>query len=83
MPVVVPPKDREEPEQLYWFEPPDGACNACKRHAEHRAFRSQEAADANRAHLGCHCEIVARPSHRGELVAHFPGNRTVYDDRET
>lgn len=83
MPVVIPPRDRQEPERLYRFEPADDACSACKSHAEHRAYRSQEAADADRAHPGCHCEIVARPSQRAEVVAHFAGNRTVYDDRET
>jgi hypothetical protein len=83
MPVVIPPKGREEPEQLYRFEPPDGACSACKNHAAHRTYRSDQSAEADRAHTGCHCEIVSRPSQRAEVMAHFPGNRTVYDDRET
>jgi len=82
-PVVVPPKRREELEQVYRFEPSEAACNACKSHAAHRTYRSEEAAAGDRAHPGCDCKIAARPSHRGELVAHFPGARSVYDDRET
>jgi hypothetical protein len=83
MTVEIPPKGRAGPEHVYRFEPPDDACNACKGHAAHRTYRSQQAADADRPHPGCHCEIVSRPSHRSELVAHFPFNRTVHDDRET
>ena len=80
---MIPRKGREEPPNLYLFEPPDDACTACKNHATHRSYRSQQAADADRAHPGCRCEIVSRTSHRSEVVAHFPFNRTVHDDRET
>ena len=83
IPIVVPPKGREEQELVYGFQPPEDACNACKSHATHRTYKSEEAADGDRAHLGCHCEIVSRPSQRGEVVAHFPGTRTVHDDRAT
>jgi hypothetical protein len=71
------------PVQVYRFEPLDEACSACKSHAVHRTYRSQQAADADRAHPGCPCPIVSRASHRSEVVAHFPFNRTVHDDRET
>jgi hypothetical protein len=81
MPLVVPPKRRDEPETAYRFEAPDDACTACRNHAEHRTYRSMEAAEADRAHPGCHCEIVTRPSQRAELVAHFSGGRDVFDDR--
>jgi hypothetical protein len=83
MPVVIRPKGREEPPSLYRLEPPDDACTACKNHAAHRMYRSEQAADADRAHPGCRCEIVSRASHLSEVVAHFRFNRTVHDDRET
>jgi hypothetical protein len=83
LPVLVPPKGREEQGQVFRFDPPTDACNACKSHATHRTYRTREAAEEDRAHLGCHCEIVSRPSQWGEVMAQFPGPRTVYDDRET
>ncbi len=33
-------------------------CNACHAHGENKLFPTAEAADANRAHLGCKCQVV-------------------------
>lgn len=33
-------------------------CNACQGHAKNKLFPSAEAADANRAHVGCRCGVV-------------------------
>jgi hypothetical protein len=81
VPVMVPPKRREEPEEVYRFDADPDACNACKSHAAHRTYRSMQAAEADRPHTGCRCDIVSRSSLKREVVAHFPGARTVYDDR--
>lgn len=34
------------------------ACNSCHHHADNKLFASVTAADENRAHLGCKCEII-------------------------
>ncbi|MGE3499336.1 MAG: hypothetical protein AB7N53_15730 [Candidatus Binatia bacterium] len=36
-------------------------CGACKAHGANRFYRTREAADADRAHLGCNCKIVTHP----------------------
>jgi hypothetical protein len=82
VPPVVVPKRRDEPDEVYRFDAADEACNACKSHAAHRTYRSMEAAEADRPHPGCRCDIVSRSSLKREVVAHFSGARTVYDDRE-
>jgi hypothetical protein len=33
------------------------ACNACKTHARYKVFKTHAAADAHRAHKGCHCPV--------------------------
>jgi len=40
-------------------------CNACHQHGLNKLFPSAEAADANRAHVGCKCKVVEG----GELPA--------------
>jgi hypothetical protein len=81
-PVVAPivPR-RDEEEAVYRFSPPADACNACRSHAEHKTYRTAAAAEGNRAHPGCHCEIVSTPSQKGEIEAKFAGGRSVHDDR--
>ena len=34
------------------------ACNSCHHHADNKLFPSMEAADLNRAHVGCKCLVV-------------------------
>jgi hypothetical protein len=80
--LIAPSKDRQQPQQVYRFNPPADACNASRSHPDHRTYRSKEAAEADPAHPGCRCEIVSGVSQRGEVMAHFPFGRTVYDDRE-
>ncbi|CAN5826336.1 hypothetical protein BH23CHL2_BH23CHL2_08970 [soil metagenome] len=36
----------------------DDQDNACTRHATNKLFASPEAADRNRAHPGCNCQVV-------------------------
>ena len=36
------------------------ACNACRRHAEHKLFLSAAAAEAGRAHPHCKCTVVTQ-----------------------
>jgi hypothetical protein len=56
------------------------ACHACKAHAANRYYRTQEAADADRAHVGCHCKIVSQRIPRRLAKRYFKG-RDVYDVR--
>src|SRR5207244_2993186 len=55
-PPAVPQRDRG-PQNVYRFVPPADACTACQSHAAHRIYRTAEAAEGDRAHEGCHCEI--------------------------
>jgi hypothetical protein len=80
--AAVPPRGRDQDTRnVYRFVPPDDACPACQSHAAHRTYRTAEAAAADRAHEGCHCEIVSEIAKDPFLVARFAG-RDVLDDRE-
>jgi hypothetical protein len=35
-------------------------CGACKAHGANRFYRTRDAADDDRAHLGCNCRIVTQ-----------------------
>jgi hypothetical protein len=78
-----PARPREEREQrlVYRFVPPADSCIACRNHAAHRTYRSREATEADRAHPGCHCEIVTQPLQETIFESQFAG-RDVYDDRQ-
>ena len=34
------------------------SCNACVKHAQFKVFTTYDAADQNRAHVGCNCPVV-------------------------
>ncbi len=58
------------------------SCSACRGHAVNRIYSSRQAADVDRAHLGCNCRIVEEkigwqdylkafwPRSRGDIVVH-------------
>src|SRR4029453_6260037 len=56
------------------------ACKACKAHAANRLYRTQEAADADRAHVGCSCAIVSQRIER-RLAKHYFKKRDAFDLR--
>jgi hypothetical protein len=75
---------------VYSFVPlEDGVlttCKSCLSHAKNKRFASLDAAEGNRAHLGCKCTIAATASTEGEFVKMFGGigdaiDRFVYDLR--
>jgi hypothetical protein len=55
-------------------------CGACKAHGANRFYRTREAADGNRAHLGCNCKIVRHPIAVG-LADEYFRRGDVYDKR--
>ena len=80
--MAIPPRGRDQEDRnVYRFMPPDDACEACRDHAAHRTYRTAEAAERDRAHEGCHCEIVGEIVKDPFLMARFAG-RDVLDDRE-
>jgi hypothetical protein len=80
--AAAPPRGRgQERRNVYRFEPPDDACSACREQAAHRTYRTAEAAEGDRVHEGCHCEIVGEIAKDPFLVERFAG-RNVLDDRE-
>ncbi len=58
-------------------------CSACKGHAAHRYFATEEAADADRAHAGCSCEIREQRTTTGQVQEWFGEGGEVFDDRWT
>jgi hypothetical protein len=82
-PPPAPSPRYEDRALVYRFSPPSDACNACKSHAAHRSYRTEEAIAADRAHPGCHCQIVPESRQRREVVALFAGRGDVVDDRGT
>lgn len=86
-PVAPPPPvqdqaERQRQQTVYRFQPTaEDTCTACKNHAAHRIYRTAEAAAADRAHPGCHCQIVPEVAHDPFVVARFAG-RDVIDDRQ-
>jgi hypothetical protein len=61
-----------------------GRCRACRSHAAHRWFASAEAADAGRAHPGCHCAVRSESIDGAAFAALFgeSGTDTVDDRRQ-
>lgn len=55
-------------------------CGACKGHAANRFYRTMEAADGDRAHLGCNCAIVTQRIKR-RLFKRFFKEGDVFDLR--
>jgi hypothetical protein len=82
-PVAAPLPDRPSRDQntVYRFLPGEDTCTACRNHAAHRTYRTAEAAASDRAHDGCHCEIVPEVAKDPFLMARFAG-RDVVDDRD-
>jgi hypothetical protein len=79
--AATPPPGRAQVDRnVYHFVPPDDACAACREHAAHRTYRTAEAAEGDRVHQGCHCEIVGEIPKDPFLMARFTGD--VLDDRE-
>lgn len=75
---------------MYAFYPIENgklaACMACYSHAENKRFASREAAEANRAHPGCNCAMLAIQVSANVFDRMFGGSgdaveRTVYDKR--
>jgi hypothetical protein len=56
------------------------ACSACKGHAANRFYETRQAADADRAHVGCHCAIVSQRIPR-RLARQYFKQRSVFDLR--
>jgi hypothetical protein len=59
------------------------ACGACQAHAHNRLYTSREAADADRAHPGCHCQIAGRQTDSTTMTQLFPAGQSIYDKRWT
>lgn len=59
------------------------ACAACKAHSAHRYFASEAAAEADRAHAGCSCEIRGQRTTTGQVQEWFGEGGEVFDDRWT
>jgi hypothetical protein len=57
-------------------------CKACKGHAANRFYRTEKAADKDRAHVGCNCAIVTQTIDRKLAKRYFKGRRKVHDLRE-
>ena len=57
------------------------ACKACQAHAHNRVYATRAAAEANRAHPGCNCQIATYAADAATLSTLFPGNATVHDKR--
>jgi hypothetical protein len=81
-PRRAPTKDRGDrrQEQIHRFVPEPGACAACRSHAAHRRYRRRDAAERDRAHPGCHCQILPSPAEPA-MAGRFAG-RDVIDDRQ-
>jgi len=83
------PEDRSSFTIFSFFPVEDGSltdCKACINHAEYKRFATREAAEANRAHPGCRCQILLTPAPGEEYVHMFGGSgasvdRLVYDLR--
>lgn len=56
-------------------------CKACKAHAANRFYRTQRAANKDRAHAGCNCTIVTQTIDRRLAKQYFKGRRRVFDLR--
>lgn len=56
------------------------ACKACKAHAANRFYKTQAAAEADRAHAGCGCKIVEQRI-KPRLVKRYFKRGDVYDLR--
>jgi hypothetical protein len=74
-------RPNRDQQTVFTFVPTEDACQACRSHASHRTYRTAEAAEGDRAHEGCHCEIVGEIAKDPFLVARFAG-RDVLDDRD-
>ena len=63
------------------------ACHACRHHARHRYYRLPRYARANRAHLGCNCDVIGQllPQHKWRtfFLRHNGTLRRVWDVRWT
>lgn len=55
-------------------------CGACKAHAANRFYRTEAAADADRAHAGCNCAIVSQRIKR-RLAKRYFKRADVFDLR--
>jgi hypothetical protein len=53
------------------------SCSACRRHAEHKLFASQEAANARRAHPHCRCGIRAVGVSQAEFESFFVADDAI------
>jgi hypothetical protein len=81
-PVPVVPRRRDQDRQyVYRFVPSKDACTACQSHAAHRTYRTAEAAEGDRAHAECHCDIAPQAAQDPFLMARFKGS-DVLDDRD-
>jgi hypothetical protein len=80
---LAPPERARREAGVYRFRPTDDACKACRSHAQHRTYRTEQAIEADRPHRGCHCEVILEPGQQAEVVALFAGRGDVIDDRET
>ena len=55
-------------------------CTACKAHAANRFYKTQEAAEGDRAHAGCNCAIVSQRVKR-RLAKRYFKRGAVFDQR--
>lgn len=56
-------------------------CNACISHNRNRYYATSEAADADRPHDGCSCEVRGQVIAEADAAGYFSGGRTVFDKR--
>ena len=71
--LAVPAVARAKPktQAVYKLVPNGATCEACKRHDAASLFPTAKAADGNRAHIGCNCNVVGGTIDYGTYVALF------------
>lgn len=55
-------------------------CGACKGHGANRFYLTRDAANGDRAHLGCNCRVVTHPI-SADLANQYFRDGDVYDMR--
>ena len=56
-------------------------CNACLSHNRNRYYATAEAAEADRPHDGCNCEVRGQVIPDADASTFFAAGRSVFDQR--
>jgi hypothetical protein len=64
----------------YGFEAKKNSCNACKKHAEFKRFRTYDFAEKSRTHKYCSCKIVKLKCSKDEYIKWFE-KEDIFDFR--